>query len=79
MHQFLLNSGLLPSSDTGQIDFDSVSALPTTDNTSLGYKIYQIDDDLADQGFGIKIRIDYGTGPEGLYSSSYFVRFNFKV
>lgn len=53
LHDQLLAAGMVAASDTGQLDFDSITTL--TANTSYGYRIYQLDDGISLPVF-LKIR-----------------------
>jgi hypothetical protein len=52
--------GLLPSADTGQINWTTV-ARPAGNNTAAGYEIYQFTDSLQ-ATYPIFVKIEYGTG-----------------
>lgn len=59
--------GLLATSDTGQINFATVTK-PTASNTKAGYAIYRFADSLQ-SSYPCYIRVDYGSG----YSSANYL------
>lgn len=70
IHDCLIDAGFLQTDDTGQIEsFDSITELPPDNVISGYYRIYEVDDQLADQGFRIVFRLDFGCGFEGIRSS----------
>lgn len=68
----LAASGLVKTSDTGQIDWATVNR-PTSATTSAGYEIYRFDDTMQSTA-PIYLRISYGTGitTSGLSPSLWF-------
>lgn len=70
IHDCLIDAGFIQTDDTGQIEsFDSITELPPDNVISGYYRIYEVDDQLADQGFRIVFRLDFGCGTEGMRSS----------
>ncbi|ASA16425.1 hypothetical protein MMK57_003736 [Pseudomonas aeruginosa] len=53
LHDQLLTAGMVAASDSGQLDFDSMTTLTTS--TSYGFRIYQLDDGISLPVF-LKIR-----------------------
>lgn len=64
VHDNLIAAGLVQSSTPGQLDIDSVSALPA-DNTYAGFIEYEFDDS-AQAAAPVTIKLEYGCGNEGL-------------
>lgn len=68
MHDFLIEAGFTyEDSITEQLDFNTVVSIPT--NVYYGFRVYSIQDELASEGYGIFIRLDFGTGLQGLRSN----------
>lgn len=73
IHTNLIDSGLVQTADTGQLDdFDNVLSLPA-DNVSAGYRVYELNDALS-ATHPIYIKLEFGMGIEGYYSTGSYNR-----
>lgn len=59
LHDLLLTSGWIQTADTGQLDIASVVAMPSKD-VYVGYRMYEIDDDLSAAGYKIYMKLEFG-------------------
>lgn len=63
IHNNLVASGFLQTSDTGQLNFDDVTAVQNN-GTFVGYRVYRLEDAFVDT-LPIIIKIEFGWGSEG--------------
>lgn len=68
IHDNLIESGLVQTETEGQLDFDAVTELPP-DGEFAGFREYWFVDSLHETT-PIRIRLDFGCGVEGLYTST---------
>lgn len=66
LHDLLLTSGWVQTADTGQLDIASVVAMPGRD-VYVGYRMYEIDDDLSAAGYKIYMKLEFGGYSETAY------------
>lgn len=59
LHDLLLASGWVQTDDSGQLDIASVVAMPGRD-VYVGYRMYEIDDDLSAAGYKIYMKLEFG-------------------
>lgn len=59
LHDLLLASGWIQTADTGQLDIAAVAAMPGKD-VYVGYRMYEIDDDLSAAGYKIYMKLEFG-------------------
>jgi len=69
LHSELVAAGFVQTGDTGQLDISGVATLPAN-TTYAGYRIYEVDDDLAAAGYRIVFRLDFGVNFESLYGGN---------
>lgn len=67
LHDLLLASGWIQTADTGQLDIAAVVAMPSK-NVYVGYRMYEIDDDLSAAGYKIYMKLEFGGFSETAYS-----------
>lgn len=68
LHDSIITAGLVQTDTVGQLDFDDVTVLPV-DNTYAGFREYAFNDALQETA-PVLLRLEFGCGIEGLYSSS---------
>lgn len=63
LHDWLLAAGWVQTADTGQLDIDGIVSSPAKD-VYIGYRMYEIDDDLSALGYKIHMKIEFGAYTE---------------
>lgn len=63
MHNALIAAGWVQTGDTGQLDISAVTPVPVKPNY-VGYRMYEINDDMSLAGYGIYMKLEFGTYSE---------------
>ena len=68
LHNELIASGWVQTSDTGQLDISAVATTPAKD-VYVGYRMYEINDDLSADGYKIYMKLEFGSYSESASTS----------